>query len=103
MNNFNTMMQQAQKLQKKIQQAQEMLEKMDIEGNSGGGMVKVVVTGGLVFKSVKIDPQVVDPQDVEMLEDLVLAAITDASKKAEETRNAEIGKVTGGVKIPGLI
>ncbi len=102
MQNFNTMMQQAQKLQKKIAEVQEKLDVLEIEGSSGGGMVKVVVTGGMVFKSMKIDKQVVDPEEVEMLEDLILAAIVDAGKKVDETRNAEFGKVTGGMKIPGL-
>ena len=102
MRNFNTMMQQAQKMQKKIAKMQEELKKMEIEGSSGGGMIKVTLTGDMSFKTVKIDPQVVDPDDVEMLEDLVLAAISDAVKKVEETRETQLGKITGGMKVPGL-
>jgi DNA-binding YbaB/EbfC family protein len=100
MNKF--MMQQAQKLQAQLLKAQEELAILTVEGSSGGGAVKVIMNGQQQIQSVKISPEVVNPQEVEMLEDLVLSAVTDASAKAQEAAAKKMGGLTGGVKIPGL-
>ena len=81
---MQAMLRQAQQMQQKLKEAQEELEEMEIEGSSGSGMVKVVVNGKKVISSVSIDPKAVDPDDVEMLEDLILAAINDAYAQADE-------------------
>ncbi|MFO7752129.1 MAG: YbaB/EbfC family nucleoid-associated protein [Desulfobacteraceae bacterium] len=102
MKDMNGMMKQAQKLQKKMMQTQEELAGKTVEATAGGGMVKVVATGGQTIESVEIDKEVVDPEDVEMLQDLVLAAANDALKKAQEMMSAEMGKLTGGMNLPGF-
>ena len=86
------LMRQAQKMQNEMNKAQEKLKEMEVEGAAGGGMVKVT--------AITIDPEVVDPNDVEMLQDLILAAINDAMTKANELANSEMGKITGGMKMP---
>ena len=101
MNKF--MMQQAQKLQAQLLKAQEELAILTVEGSSGGGAVKVIMNGQQQVQSVKISPEVVNPQEVEMLEDLVLSAVTDASAKAQEAAQKKMGGLTGGLKIPGLM
>jgi DNA-binding YbaB/EbfC family protein len=101
MNKF--MMQQAQKLQAQLLKAQEELAILTVEGSSGGGAVKVIMNGQQQIQSVKISPEVVNPQEVEMLEDLVLSAVTDASAKAQEAAQKKMGGLTGGLKIPGLM
>jgi DNA-binding YbaB/EbfC family protein len=101
MNKF--MMQQAQKLQAQLLKAQEELAILTVEGSSGGGAVKVIMNGQQQVQSVKIAPEVVNPQEVEMLEDLVLSAVTDASAKAQEAASKKMGGLTGGLKIPGLM
>jgi DNA-binding YbaB/EbfC family protein len=93
---------QAQEMQAKMSQVQEELARKTVEASSGGGMVKVVVNGQLVVSSVKIDPSVVNPQEMEMLEDLVLAAVNEGLRRAREMAAEEMSKVTGGLKIPGL-
>jgi nucleoid-associated protein EbfC len=100
MNKF--MMQQAQKLQAQLLKAQEELANLTVEASSGGGAVKVVMNGQQQIKSVKISPEVVNPQDVEMLEDMVLTAVREASAKAQELAAKQLGGLTGGLKIPGL-
>ena len=91
---------------KQAQQMQERLKKqMDdlrVEASSGGGMVTVVVSGNKQIQSLKIDPEVVSKEDVEMLQDLILAAINDAQRKADEQLNASMGGMMGGLKIPGM-
>ncbi|MDO8750987.1 MAG: YbaB/EbfC family nucleoid-associated protein [Dehalococcoidia bacterium] len=94
---------QAQELQQRLAKAQEALEHETVEGTSGGGAVKVVVNGKQKAQSVKIDPEAVDPQDVGMLEDLVLAAVNDAMDKAQELAAKRMSAITGGMKIPGLM
>ena len=94
---------QAQELQQRLAKAQEALEHETVEGTSGGGAVKVTVTGKQKVQSVKIDPQAVDPQDVAILEDLVLAAVNDAMDKAQELAAKRMSAITGGMKIPGLM
>ncbi|SFB26638.1 MULTISPECIES: YbaB/EbfC family nucleoid-associated protein [unclassified Bacillus (in: firmicutes)] len=100
--NMQNMMKQMQKMQKKMQEAQEELGEKKIEGTAGGGMVTVTVTGHKEVVEVKINPEAVDPDDVEMLQDLVLAATNDAMKKAEELTNNTMGQFTKGMNIPGL-
>ena len=94
---------QATKLKQKIATVQEELEKQEVEGTAGGGMVKVVANGKQEFLRLSIDPQVVDPEDITMLEDLVLAAINEARRKSHELMMAEFSKITGGLPIPGIM
>ncbi len=96
------MMNQLQQMQKKMMQAQEELGNTNIEGSAGGGVVTVTMNGHREVKAITISPDVVDPEDVEMLQDMIMAAINDASKKAEELSNAKMGPLTGGMNIPGL-
>lgn len=97
------LMKQAQKMQSKIMQAQEELGSKTVEAASGGGMVSVVVNGRQELISIKIEPEVVDPEDVEMLEDLILAAVADGLKKSQEMVAEEMKKITGGMNMPGLL
>lgn len=98
------LMRQAQKLQSQMAKLQEDLALRTVEGSAGGGMITVVANGKQEITSVKIDREVVDPQDLEMLQDLVMAAVNDALKKAQEMASSEMGKLTGGLSlnIPGL-
>jgi nucleoid-associated protein EbfC len=101
MKGFNPM-QQVKALQDKMAQIQEELASRTIESSSGGGMVSVVVNGRQEVISIKIDPQVVDPQDIEMLQDLIVAAVNDGLRRAQEMAAGEMGKLAGGLNIPGL-
>ena len=96
------LMRQAQQLQAKLEKAQEELEKATVEASSGGGAVTVVITGQQQIRSVKISPEVVDPEDVELLEDLVMTAVNEALRKSQELAANRLGALTGGLKIPGL-
>jgi nucleoid-associated protein EbfC len=100
--NMQNMMKQMQKMQKKMQEAQEELGEKKIEGTAGGGMVTVVVTGHKEVVEVRINQEAVDPDDVEMLQDLVLTATNDALKKAEELTNNTMGQFTKGMNLPGM-
>jgi DNA-binding YbaB/EbfC family protein len=100
--NMQKMMKQAQKLQRQMMEAQEALADERVEGTSGGGMVKVVADGQQNIVEISIDPAAVDPEDVEMLEDLVLAALSDALRKSRELAEERMGAFTKGMKIPGL-
>ncbi len=100
MQNIGKMMKQAQQMQAKLQQMQEEMAALEIEGASGAGMVKAVVTGKGEVRSVKIDPKIVDPEDVEMLEDLVVAALNDAKGKADTRMQEETEKLMGGLGLP---
>lgn len=102
MKNMNSMMKQAQKLQKKMLQTQADLATKTIEASSGGGMVKVIANGAQKIESIVLEKEVVDPEDIEMLQDLILAAINDALNKSQEMVSSEMGKLTGGLNIPGL-
>lgn len=102
MKNFANLMKQAQKIQAKMAELQEELSEKTVEATSGGGMVTVVANGKQEILSIKIDPEVVNSDDIEMLEDLVVAAVNEAKKKAEELMKEEMNKVTGGMSIPGL-
>jgi len=99
---MKNMMKQAQQLQKKMLKAQEELATKTIEASAGGGMVKVVANGSQKIESIVLEKEVVDPEDVEMLQDLILAAVNDALNKSQEMVSAEMGKLTGGLNIPGL-
>jgi DNA-binding YbaB/EbfC family protein len=102
MADFMKMLQQAQELQGKLQKAREDLQQQTVRASSGGGMVTVEANGEGTIRSIKVDPSVVNASDVEMLEDLLLVAITEAQKKAQETAQQEMGKLTGGLpfKLP---
>jgi nucleoid-associated protein EbfC len=102
MKGMGNMMKQAQKLQSQMMKLQEELAEKTVESSSGGGMVSVVANGRQQIVSIKIENEVVDPDDVEMLQDLVLAAANDALAKAQEMVSSEMGKLTGGLNIPGL-
>lgn len=93
---------QAQKMQQRLAEVQQDLKERVVEGTAGGNMVRVMVNGQQEIVAVKIDPSVVDPQDVAMLEDLVLAAARQGLKKAHDLAQDEMGKVTGGVNLPGM-
>ncbi len=99
---MGNMLKQAQKLQSKIFKLQEQLADRTVETTVGGGMVKAVANGKQELLSIKLEPEVVDPDDVQMLEDLIVAAVNDALKKAQEMVTEEMTKLTGGFKIPGL-
>ncbi len=103
MKNMGNMMKQAQKLQSKMMKLQNELGERTIEASSGGGMIKVVANGKQQVVSIQIEKEVVDPDDVEMLQDLVLAAVNDALTKSSEMVSQEMGKLTGGMNIPGLM
>ena len=97
--NINQMMKQAQQMQERLQQ---QMADMRVEASAGGGMVTVVVNGNKQIQSLKIDPEVVSKEDVEMLQDLLLAAINDANRKAEDQLSRQMSGLMGGMNIPGL-
>ena len=100
--NMNNMMKQMQKMQKQMEDMQTELEQREVEATSGGGAVSCKVNGKKEILDIKIDQSVVDPEDVEMLQDLILAAVNEALRKAEDMMTKEMSKVTGGMNIPGL-
>ncbi|KKM09389.1 hypothetical protein SY88_18660 [Clostridiales bacterium PH28_bin88] len=100
--NMNKMMKQVQQMQTQMAKLQEELGSKLVDASAGGGMVQATANGKMEVTAIKIKPEAVDPDDVEMLEDLVLAAVNEALRKAQEMVNAEMGKITGGIKIPGL-
>ena len=100
--NMNNMMKQMQKMQKQMEEMQAQLEEKEVEASAGGGAVTAVVNGKKELLNITIDESVVDPEDVEMLQDLIIAAVNEAMRKAEDMVNAEMKKVTGGLNIPGL-
>ncbi|MFS0556930.1 YbaB/EbfC family nucleoid-associated protein [Brevibacillus sp. 179-C9.3 HS] len=102
MQQMQQMMKQVKKMQEEMQKAQEGLKDKFVEGSAGGGAVTVKVDGHKQIKDIVIKPEVVDPEDVEMLQDLVLTAVNDALRKADEMMGKEMGKFTGGMNIPGL-
>ncbi len=97
--NINQMMKQAQQMQERLQK---QMSDMRVEATAGGGMVTVVVNGHKQIQSLTIDPEVVSKEDVEMLQDLILAAVNDANRKAEEQMSKQMSGLMGGMKIPGL-
>lgn len=102
MKNFSSLFKQAQEMQSKMAEIQEELAKKTVEVSTGGGMVKVTANGLGEILSVRIDPELINMQDREILEDLVLGAVNEAQKKANELRQEEMTRLTGGLKIPGL-
>jgi hypothetical protein len=99
---MGNLMKQAQQMQQKMLKLQEEMARRTVEASVGGGMVTVTVNGKSEVLQVKIEPQVVDPDDVEMLEDLIVAGVNEALRKAQGMVAEEMGKLTGGMKIPGL-
>ena len=100
--NMQSMLRQAQKMQENIEAKRAELEEKEYVVSSGGGMVEITMTGSHNVKAIGINPEVVDPEDVEMLEDLLVASVNEAMRKADETLEREMGKITGGMNIPGL-
>jgi len=101
--NFGNIMKQAKQMQERMVQLQEELTLKTVETTAGGGMVSVTVNGKFELLSLKIEKEVVNPDDVEMLQDLILAAVNEGIRKAQEMAASEMGKITGGMQIPGLM
>lgn len=102
MGNMNNMIKQAQKMQQDMLKMQEEIEQQSVEATSGGGAVTVKMSGKKVLEEIKIKPEVVDADDVEMLEDLILVAVNDALKKVDDINQSKMSQLTGGMNIPGL-
>jgi len=100
--NFGKIMKQAQKMQQKMMEVQEELASKTVEASAGGGMVTAVVNGKNELVSLKIEKEVVDPEDIEMLQDLIAAAVNEGIRKAQDMAQEEMAKITGGLNIPGL-
>jgi nucleoid-associated protein EbfC len=100
--NMSQMMKQAKKMQEEMARTQAEMQARIFEGSAGGGAVTARVTGKQQIMEVQIKPEVVDPEDVEMLQDLIIAALNDAIKQSQDTVSAEMAKITGGINIPGL-
>ncbi|PRR76944.1 Nucleoid-associated protein [Clostridium liquoris] len=100
--NMNNLMKQAQKFQKQMEEMQSQLQDKEFEASVGGGVVKAVANGKKEIVDIKIQPEAVDPDDVEMLQDLIISACNEALKKAEEETSNEMKKLTGGLNIPGM-
>ena len=101
--NFQNLMKQAQKLQEKMAKVQEELASKTVEATAGGGMVTAVVNGKSELVSIRIEKDVVNAEDVEMLQDLIVAAVNEGIRRAQEMASAEMAKVTGGMKLPGMM
>lgn len=102
-NNMQGMIRQAQKMQEQMEARQAELAEQDFSVTSGGGAVEVVITGKKIIKSLTLKPEIVDPEDIEMLEDLVLAAVNEAIRMVEETTSKEMDSITEGLNIPGMV
>lgn len=100
MKNIGNMLKQAQEMQTKMAEVQERLAAMEVEGTAGAGLVTVTISGKGEFKKVKIDPSLIDPDEAEVLEDLIVAAAGDAKAKVDETMQEEMSKLTGGLPLP---
>lgn len=101
--NINAIMKQAQEMQENVAALQADLDQREYTASSAGGLIEVTVTGKHQVKSLSIKPEAVDPEDVEMLEDMIAVAVNEAMRKADETAEQEMGEVTGGLDIPGLL
>lgn len=101
-NQGGNMMQKIQKMQEEMQKTQAAVEEAEFTASAGGGAVEVTVNGKHEVKAIKMKPEIVDPDDIEMLEDLLLASLNEAMRKADETMESEMGKLTGGLNIPGM-
>lgn len=100
--NMQQMMKQARKMQEQLAAAQETISQSTVDASAGGGMVKVTVSGDMQITSLKIDPEALDPEDVEMLEDMITAAVNEALRGVGELANRQMGSITGGLNIPGM-
>jgi hypothetical protein len=100
--NMNNMIKQAQKMQDDIAKVQKELEEKEYDVTSGGGAVEVCITGKRLIKSISLQPEVVDPDDIEMLQDLLVAAVNESVRKVDEIYEQEMSKITGGMSMPGL-
>ena len=100
--NMNSMIRQAQKMQEQITELQNDIEERDFSATAGGGAVEVVLSGKKTMKSLTLKPEVVDPEDIEMLQDLIISAVNEAVNSIEQTTEEEMNKITGGVALPGL-
>lgn len=100
--NMQNMLRQAQKMQEEMMKAQEELENSEVEASAGGGAVSVKVSGKKELLEIKISPDAVDPDDVEMLEDLIIAAVNEAMRKADAKSSEQMQKITGGMNLPGM-
>ncbi len=100
--NMNQMIKQAQKMQEQMLKMQEEMESKNYEATSGGGAVKVVITGKREIQDIVLSPEVVDPDDIEMLQDLIIAAVNEGLRKVDEDSANQMGQLTGGLSIPGL-
>jgi DNA-binding YbaB/EbfC family protein len=99
---MNEMLRQAQKMQEDMQKKQAELEAKEYEVSAGGGVVKVKITGKREILNIDIDPEIVDPDDIETLSDILVAAVNEAIKRVEDTNSAEMSKVTGSIGLPGM-
>ena len=100
--NMQQLMKQAQKMQQQLAEAQENLEQVTVDASAGGGMVKATVNGKMMLESLTIDPEAVDPDDVEVLQDMIVAAVNEAVRGVNEVANKQMGAITGGMNIPGM-
>lgn len=100
--NMNNMIRQAQKMQQEMMKMQNEIEEQEFEATAGGGVITIKMTGAKQLTAVEIKPEAVDPDDVEMLQDLIITAINEAMKKVDEANNSKMSKLTGGMSIPGL-
>lgn len=100
--NMNQMIRQAQKMQDQITELQEDIEEREFSATAGGGAVEVTVSGKKIIKALTIKPEVVDPEDIDMLQDLIISAVNEAMNNVETTTESEMSKITGGVALPGL-
>lgn len=101
--NMQQMMKQAQKMQKQLAQAQDKLGEIEVSATAGGGMVRVTGTADGHITAITIDPDALDPEDVEMLEDCILAAVNECLENGQEVSNQQLGQITGGMNIPGFM
>ena len=100
MNNINKMMKQAQELQNKMSEAQKKVEQLEAEGSSGGGLIKIIIDGKNLVKSLHIDDSLINSEEKEILEDLIVAAFNDAKEKIQKKISDEMSSITGGIKLP---
>lgn len=100
--NMNSMIRQAQKMQDQITELQDDIEGREFTATAGGGAIELVMSGKKIIKSLTIKPEVVDPEDVEMLQDLIISVVNEAVNQIEQTTEDEMSKITGGVSLPGL-
>lgn len=101
--NMAQMMKQARKMQEQLAQTEEKLRDMEVSSSAGGGMVKVTATGGMRITSIQIDPEAINPEDTDLLQDMILAAVNDALNSAQDLASQQMSAVTGGLNIPGLM